>query len=471
MEALTLSWILAMAALCVFLALVWRLMLPPFMNLPPGRMGWPLVGETLEYLATRPIGVPQPFIAKRVARYGSIFKTHLFGCPTIVTTDPDFNRFVLANEGKLFQSSYPAGVDRVLGKFSMVQASGELHKRMRALTVSFMQAQSLKDNFLQTIQARVISLLSTWEGRVVKIQDEAQSLSFDCIVGHVLGMDPGAENTKTIKEDFFNLVYGLTIPLRIPGTRYWTAMKGRQNIVRLVEQMVAERTTKPCTARKDFLQQLLQDDNGKNLTLEQISDFIVFMLFAAHDTTATAMTMAIKYLLANPQALNQLQEEHLEIRRNKRSPDEPLEWNDYLQMTFTQHVINETLRLTNVLTSAHRIALQDVQTEEGYVIPKGWKVVSSWTTIHLNPKLYAEPLEFNPWRWKTQSVKYFTPFSGGPRFCTGSELARLEIALLLHFILTKYSLHPAEDDEAVYFGTVKMRKGLPVTVTKLSQIL
>lgn len=49
---------------------------------------------------------------------------------------------------------------------------------------------------------------------------------------------------------------------------------------------------------KDLLGQLLNiiDANGGTLTEEQVSDNIIGVLFAAQDTTASALTWILKYL-------------------------------------------------------------------------------------------------------------------------------------------------------------------------------
>lgn len=51
-------------------------------QLPPGSFGLPVLGETLSFLFDR------DFAKKRYRQYGSIFKTHLFGRPTVVMAGP-----------------------------------------------------------------------------------------------------------------------------------------------------------------------------------------------------------------------------------------------------------------------------------------------------------------------------------------------------------------------------------------------
>ncbi|KAJ7013031.1 cytochrome P450 87A3 [Populus alba x Populus x berolinensis] len=61
--------------------------------LPPGSMGWLLVGETLQFIIPgRSIDL-HPFVKKRMHKYGPIFKTSLLGKPTVISTDNEVNKF------------------------------------------------------------------------------------------------------------------------------------------------------------------------------------------------------------------------------------------------------------------------------------------------------------------------------------------------------------------------------------------
>ncbi|MFP5273263.1 cytochrome P450 [Coleofasciculus sp.] len=62
--------------------------------LPPGHFGLPLIGETIQFFRD------PDFAKKRHQKYGSIFKTKLFGRPTVMISGSEANRFVLTHENQ-----------------------------------------------------------------------------------------------------------------------------------------------------------------------------------------------------------------------------------------------------------------------------------------------------------------------------------------------------------------------------------
>lgn len=45
----------------------------------------------------------------------------------------------------------------------------------------------------------------------------------------------------------------------------------------------------------------------------------------------------------------------------------------------------------------------------GYLFPKGWCIMTSFTSIHLDQENYENPCQFDPWRWQV-SMKLCIPF-------------------------------------------------------------
>jgi len=98
-------------------------------------------------------------------RYGKVFKSHLFGSPTIVSCDHELNTFVLQNEERLFQASYPKPMHGILGKYSLLVVSGDLHKKLRSVAVNFVTASKSSSEFHRCVDRLSVSMLESWKGR------------------------------------------------------------------------------------------------------------------------------------------------------------------------------------------------------------------------------------------------------------------------------------------------------------------
>ncbi|XP_048434700.1 cytochrome P450 724B1-like [Pyrus x bretschneideri] len=194
---------------------------------PRGSFGWPLLGETLSFLKPHPSNSLGAFLKHHCSRYGKVFKSHLFLSPTIVSCDQELNYFILQNEGKLFECSYPKPILGILGKSSMLVAVGDTHKRLRNVAVSLVTITKTKPEFLSDIEATAIGILHSWKDKSqVIFCEEARKFTFNVIVKQVLGLTPDEPQTTQILEDFLTFMRGLiSLPLYIPGTPYARAVK------------------------------------------------------------------------------------------------------------------------------------------------------------------------------------------------------------------------------------------------------
>lgn len=223
----------------------------------------------------------------------------------------------------------------------------------------------------------------------------------------------------------------------------------------------------------DTLDVLLRDtgdsDDKQRLSFDFISGNIVEMMIPGEDSVPMVITLAIKFLSDYPVILKQLVDESLELKKQKAYLGNNYDWTDYMSLRLMQNVISETLRIANIINAVWRKALRDVEIKD-YLIPKGWCILASLSSVHLNEENYENPYHFDPWRWEKIGAvanHIFTPFGGGQRLCPGLELGRLEISIVLFHFITTYRWE-AKKDEIIYFPTVKMKKKLPITVTPMS---
>ncbi|KAL7107649.1 hypothetical protein ACP275_06G068100 [Erythranthe tilingii] len=443
-------------------------------RLPPGNPGLPFIGETLQLISAYKTENPEPFIDDRVSKYGAVFTTHVFGEPTVFSADPETNRFILQNEGRLFESSYPGSISNLLGRHSLLLMRGNLHKRMHSLTMSFANSAIIRDHLLLDIDRLVRLNMDSWTGRVL-LMDEAKKITFQLTVKQLMSLDP-CEWTENLMKEYMLVIEGFfSIPFPFFSTTYRRAIQARSKVAEALSLVVGERRreSERGERKKDMLAALLDEEGGGGrFSDEEIVDFMLALLVAGYDTTSTIMTLAVKYLTETPLALSQLKEEHDEISA-RNCEKEPLQWEDYKSMPFTQCVVNETLRVANIISGVFRRAMTDVNIK-GYTIPKGWKVFASLRAVHMDHHHFKDARTFNPWRWQNNSgssVNVFTPFGGGPRRCPGAELARVELSVFLHRLVTEFSWEAAEQDKVIFFPTTRMQKRYPVNVHRLKRLV
>ncbi|KAI3508505.1 hypothetical protein L1887_23513 [Cichorium endivia] len=440
---------------------------------PPGNVGLPFIGETLQLISAYKTENPEPFIDSRVSRYGTIFTTHVFGERTVFSTDPETNRFILQNEGRLFESSYPGSISNLVGKHSLLLMRGCLHRRMHSLTMSFANSTIIKDHLLVDIDRLVRLNLDSWTGRIL-LMEEAKKITFELTLKQLLSIDP-CEWTENLRKTYMRVIEGFfCIPIPIFSITYRRAIQARKRVADALSLVVRERRKEreKGIKKNDMLAALFDSDGdgGKSgFTDDEIVDFLVSLLVAGYDTTSTTMVLAVKFLTDTPLALVQLKEEHDEIRARKGA-SVSLEWEDYKSMPFTQCVINETLRVSNIISGVFRRAMQDVDIK-GYTIPRGSKVFTSLRAVHLGQDNFKDARVFDPWRWqKTLDPKNFMPFGGGPRRCPGYELARVALSVFLHHLVTRFSWEPVEEDKLVFFPTTRTQKRYPIIVQHRSSV-
>ena len=103
--------------------------------------------------------------------------THVFGEATIFSVDPDVNRFILQNEGKLFECSYPGSISNLLGKYSLLLMKGNLHKKMHSLTMSFANSAIIRDHLLLDIDRLIRFYMDSWSSKVL-LMEEAKKVIY-----------------------------------------------------------------------------------------------------------------------------------------------------------------------------------------------------------------------------------------------------------------------------------------------------
>ncbi|CAI9093952.1 OLC1v1029573C2 [Oldenlandia corymbosa var. corymbosa] len=442
--------------------------------LPPGSMGWPLLGETLQFFAPTSTFDINPFVKQRMKRYGPIFKTSLVGRPVIVSADSDLNYFIFQQEGQSFQSWYPDTFTEIFGRQNVGSLHGFMYKYLKNMVLNLFGPEGLK-RMLPEVEMAANRDLKRWSTQnSVELKDATASLIFDLTAKKLISYDP-EKSSENLRKNFVAFIQGLiSFPLNIPGTAYHKCLKGRKRAMKKLKAMLQERRANPRKQQSDFFDYVLQElDREDTLLTEGIAlDLMFVLLFASFETTSLALTLAVKLLAENPSALKELTAEHEAIIRKRENPDSSLTWSEFKSMTFTFQVINETVRLANIVPGIFRKALKDIHFK-GYTIPAGWAVMACPPAVHLNPSRYKDPLEFNPWRWQgidmNGATRNFMAFGGGMRFCVGTDFTKLQMAVFLHCLVTKYKCQAISGGEILRTPGLQFPNGFFVQLSEKVQ--
>uniref|UniRef100_A0A7N0TSB0 Cytochrome P450 n=1 Tax=Kalanchoe fedtschenkoi TaxID=63787 RepID=A0A7N0TSB0_KALFE len=439
-------------------------------NLPPGTTGWPVLGESYEFLSSGWKGHPEKFIFDRINKFSSnIFKTSLFMQPAAVFGGAACNKFLFSNENKLVVSWWPDSVNKIFPS-SLQTSSQEESRKMRKLIPHFLKPEALQKyiGIMDTIAQR--HFIMDWENKEeVVVFPLAKRYTFWLACRLFLSIEDPTHVAK-FAEPFELLGSGImSIPINLPGTPFNKGIKAsnfiRKKLRAIITQRRLDMAENRVSSNQDILSHMLlaTDDTGKHMNELDIADKTLGLLIGGHDTASAACTFIVKYLAELPHVYYQVYKEQVEIAQSK-SEGELLTWDDIQKMKYSWNVACEAMRLTPPLHGAFREAITDF-VFNGFSIPKGWKLYWSTYSTHMNPECFPEPEKFDPSRFDGEGPAPYTyvPFGGGPRMCPGREYARLEILVFMHNLVKRFKFEQVIADEKIVVNPLPTpAKGLPL---------
>ncbi|PON57089.1 Cytochrome P [Parasponia andersonii] len=271
-------------------------------SLPPGDMGWPLIGNMWSFLIAFKFGDPDSFISNFIARFGrtGIYKAYLFGCPTIIVTTPETCRPVLMDDAQ-FKPGWPKSTSILMGRKSFLGLSAP---------ISGLKAQSVYHELMKDVMLSSLDELAKAD-RPVEFLTEIRKITFKIIMYVFLSCE-GGPIIKTMEEEYAKLNYGLrSMAINLPGFAYHKALNMVEGQERKGNNLSEE--------KKDMMDLLLdvEDENGEKLDDKEIIDVILMYLNAGHESTAHATLWATLFLHKHPEYLQRAKAEQEEILRTR----------------------------------------------------------------------------------------------------------------------------------------------------------
>lgn len=211
----------------------------------------------------------------------------------------------------------------------------------------------------------------------------------------------GTTDQTTLPEDAF----GNTTPLRLLPFN----SPASHALFEYGERIGAERLAEP---REDLVTHLvLAEADGDRLSMTEYRNFFQVLVFAGNETTRTAIAHGGEAFAMFPD----------EWKRLIASPD------------LMEPAVEEVLRWASPVMHMRRTAAVDT-TLAGTNIAEGDKVVVWYTSANRDPDVFDDPFRFDVSRAENP---HFAFGGGGPHFCLGAFLARMEIRVLFEEMLKR----------------------------------
>ena len=192
-----------------------------------------------------------------------------------------------------------------------------------------------------------------------------------------------------------------------------------------------EREDRSFADRTDVLALLLRSsyDDGSVMSRKDISDELLTLLAAGHETTAATLGWAFERLSRHPQVLAAL-------------VDEADNAGEGVGHELRQATILEVQRTRTVIDFAARCVYPRVYQLGEWVIPRGDSILVSIAQIHDNPDVFPDPERFDPGRYVEHKPSAFAwiPFGGGTRRCVGAAFANMEMDVVLRTVLRHFTI-------------------------------
>jgi cytochrome P450 len=431
----------------------------------PGDEGWPLIGKTLEVLAD-----PKGQVERQAAKYGPVYRSHVFGETSVVLLGPEANELVLFDQAKQFSSTL--GWGPILGllfpRGLMLLDFDEHRLHRRALSVAF-KSGPMK-SYLAELDTGIAARVAQWKAQPgpMLFYPAMKQLTLDLAATSFLGAGIGPEADE-ITRAFVDMVAAAVAVIRRPwpGTKMARGVNGRRRIVAYFSEQIPIRRSQ---GGEDLFSQLCRatHEDGALLSTQDIVDHMSFLMMAAHDTLTSSLTSFVNALAASPHWQQKLRDE---VNALGVAPGEPTSFDNLEAMPLTEMAFKEALRMKPPVPSIPRRAIRDFSFN-GFAIPAGIVVAINPLFSHHMPEIWPDPEAFDPMRFSDEAQRgrhrfAWVPYGGGAHMCLGLHFAYMQAKCFARHFLQNFSvaLEPGYTPDWQMWPIPKPRDGLRVTLS------
>lgn len=390
----------------------------------------------------------------------------------LFASHPDLVEEVLVHQNRKFIKHYRLRQAKgTLGE-GLLTSEGEFWRSQRKLVQPAFHREQIAA-FGRTMVDYTERLLGSWsDGQVRDIQADMMRLTLEIVAKTLFDSELGGETVdvsaamETLMHSFIaSTASPVIVPRWIPTPMNIRVARTVRRLEQILYAIIAERR-RSGEDHGDLLSMLLQvqdEESGRRMTDRQLRDECMTLFLAGHETTANTLAWAWFLLSGHPEVVSRLHDELGHVLDGR-----PPTVADFPRLTYTESIVNETLRLYPPGWMLGREAIEPLELG-GYRVAKGTTVFMTAYVIHRDNRWYDDPDTFRPERWADGLIQripryaYF-PFGGGPRICIGNNFALMEATLVLATIAQKYRLKLAPDAVVTPLPSMTLRPAQGVKV-------
>jgi len=416
---------------------------------------------------------PFNFLMDLIEKYGDVIYMKLQQDDVYILSNPEHIEQILTRDYKLFSKTKVAELRPFLGN-GLLLNEGDSHRQHRKIIQPLFLPKSIK-SYSNIMVDNIKHISDNWqENTTIDVLQEMTMLTMGVMAESLFGINFRDRDTfSKISDAFANILEILNRLIHEPvetvllvqesGSTTTTQTNHvsydnkkpntfqdsidylNQKIYALMDHIKKTNPDKP-----NLISHLMQakdpETGGVGLPEKQIRDETMIFLFAAHDTTSTALTWSLAYLAINQNIQDKLRKELDAVLGGTRVPT----GDDLPNLEYTEKIFKETLRIRPSVWALSRLTNENYRVGE-YVIPSNSVIFMSQYALHNSSKYYSDADKFNPDRWTKEFISklprfaYF-PFGGGIRSCIGETFAVQEGILALATIFQKWKILPTEEE-------------------------
>jgi cytochrome P450 family 138 len=387
-------------------------------------------------------------------KFGSVYGINIpFFHRTVIVSDPALVRAVFTASTDDLINLQP-NLSRMFGRGSVFALDGKEHRNRRKLLAPPFHGQSIK-NYEKVIEEETLRESANWpQGKEFRTLEPMNRITLNVILRTVFGAD-GSEldELREMMPPWVTLGSRMATlpepPFRTGSRSPWGRLEEfRRRFDRIVFTLIDKAETDPrLDERDDILALLLRSryDDGTSMSRQDVSDELLTLLGAGHETTASSLGWAFERLRRHPAILAELVDEV-----------------DQGGSKFRQATILELQRVRTVIEFAGRHVKAPKLDIGEWTVPHGYSVLVSIFDLHENPDVFPDPQRFDPYRFLDTKPPTFAwlPFGGGTRRCIGAAFANTEIDVVLRTILAHFRIETDNaPDERVHHRGIAYTPG------------